>query len=217
MLQATRKKAPAVQFLAGVDDTAWVGVVALFPAGTAVAVEGERTVPASTVMAARPRRRRRRPRRRRLLAVAEIVDVVGKLHVMVATWRPVAWLNTMQAFRPFARQGSYSAEKSALETAGCGVGQAGFSTLAYSSPLTTSAHVGETREVGGQGRAGEGWHPAGPARAPATPEWDVGWQAWRVDRQTPEPLRPPPPVGEGGTGGRAGARVQEESSFPDKG
>jgi hypothetical protein len=80
-----------------------------------------------------------------------------------------------------------------------------------------SAHVGETREVGGQGRAGEGWPPAGPAHAPATPEGEVGWQAWRVDRQTAELLRPPPPVGEEGTGGRAGARVQEESSFPDDG
>jgi hypothetical protein len=75
--------------------------------------------------------------------------------VMVATWRPAAWLNTTQAFKPFARQRSYNAEKSALETACCGVGQAGPSTLVHSSPLTTSAHVGETREVGGggQGRA----------------------------------------------------------------
>ncbi len=29
--------------LGGVDDTAWVGVVALLPAGAAVAIEGERT------------------------------------------------------------------------------------------------------------------------------------------------------------------------------
>ncbi len=139
--------------LGGVDNTAWISVVALFPAGAAVAVEGERAVLASTVVVARPRRRRRQRRRWRLLAVAAIADVVGRLHVMVATWRPAVWLNTTHAFKPFARQRSYSAEKSALETAGCDVGRAGISTLAHSSPLTTSAHVGETREVWGQGRA----------------------------------------------------------------
>jgi hypothetical protein len=138
--------------LDGVDDTAWVGVVALFLAGAAVAVEGEWTLLASTVVAARPRRRRRR-RRQRFVAVVAIVDVLGRLHMMVATWIPAAWLNTTRAFKPFARQHSYNAEKSALETAGCGVGQAGTSMLAHSSPLTTSALVGETREVGGQGKA----------------------------------------------------------------
>ncbi len=138
--------------LGGVDDTAWTGVVALFPAGAAedmaaVTVEGERTIFASVAVAARPRRRRRRRRWWRFLAVAAIADVVGRLQVMVTTWRPAAWLNTTRAFRPFARQRSYNAEKSALETAGCDVGRAGFSTLVHSLPLTTSAHVGETREV----------------------------------------------------------------------
>ncbi len=43
--------------LGGVDDTAWIGVVALFPAGAAevidaVAVGGERTVLASVEVAA---------------------------------------------------------------------------------------------------------------------------------------------------------------------
>ncbi len=105
-------------------------MVALFPAGAAeavaaVAVEGERTVLASTVVAARPRCRRRRHRRWRFLAVVAIADVVGRLHVMVATWKPAVWLNTKRAFKPFARQRSYNAEKSALETAGCDVGRAG--------------------------------------------------------------------------------------------
>ncbi len=81
------------------------------------------------------------------------MDVVGRLHMMVMTWVPVAWLNTTRAFKPLDIQRSYSAEKSALETAGCGVGQTGPSTLAHSLPLTTSAHVGETREVGGRGEA----------------------------------------------------------------
>jgi hypothetical protein len=44
--------------LGGVDDTAWIGVVGLFPAGAAVAVEGEQTVLASAVVVAQPRRRR---------------------------------------------------------------------------------------------------------------------------------------------------------------
>ncbi len=76
--------------LGGVDDIAWTGVVALFPAGAAeviaaVAVEGERTVFASVEVAARPHRQRRRRRWWRFLAVAAIADVVGRLQVMVAT------------------------------------------------------------------------------------------------------------------------------------
>ncbi len=117
------------------------------PAGAAVAVVGEQTVLAPTVVAARPRRRRRW--RRRLLAVAAIMDVVGRLHVTVTTCRPAAWPNTTRAFKPLARQRSYNAEKSALETSGCGVGQTGPSTHAHTSPLTTFTHVGKTREVGG--------------------------------------------------------------------
>jgi hypothetical protein len=81
------------------------------------------------------------------------VDVVGRLHVTVTTCRLAAWLNTTRVFKPLARQRSYSAEKSALETAGCGVGQTGPSAHAHKSPLTTFAHVGETREVGGRGEA----------------------------------------------------------------
>ncbi len=76
--------------LGGVDDTAWTGVVALFPAGAAevidaVAMGGEQTVLVSVEVAAQPRRRRRRQRRWRFLAVAAITDVVGRLQVMVAT------------------------------------------------------------------------------------------------------------------------------------
>ncbi len=50
MLQVTRVTGCTI--LGGVDDIAWVGMVALFPAGAAVAVGGERTVLASTVVAA---------------------------------------------------------------------------------------------------------------------------------------------------------------------
>ncbi len=79
--------------------------------------------------------------------MAAVADVVGRLHVMVITCIPAAWLNTTHAFKPLAKHRSYSAEKSAVETAGCGLKQAGSST----QPLTMLAHmaVGETREVAG--------------------------------------------------------------------
>jgi hypothetical protein len=100
-----------------------------------------------------------------------VVDV-GKLQETVMTWTPGAWLNTMRAFRPLARKSSYSTEKSAVVTAGCGVGLAGSSTLAHRPPLTTLAHmaVGETKEVGGARRnVGQlapslpGWLPYDPS------------------------------------------------------
>jgi hypothetical protein len=46
---------------------------------------------------------------------------------------------------------SYSAEKSAAETDGNDLGQAGYPMLAATPPLTTLAHVGEAREVGWRG------------------------------------------------------------------
>jgi hypothetical protein len=45
-------------------------------------------------------------------------------------------------------QRSYSAVKSAVVMAGCGLGQAHSSTLAHEPPLTTLAHQGETWEAG---------------------------------------------------------------------
>ncbi len=62
-------------------------------------------------------------------------------------------LKSTRALNPLAIQHSYSAEKSAVETAGCGVGQTGPSMLAHTPPLTTLAHmaVGETREIRGRG------------------------------------------------------------------
>jgi hypothetical protein len=122
---------------------------------------------------------------------------VGRLQDMVMLWMPAAWLNIRRAFKPLARQRSYSDEKSALETAGCGVGpdgagcvvgQAGTPAPAP-SPLTTLAHVavGETREVGGREGVCNGWHPAGPAGSPATPEEGEAGRARRVDH--PRPLR----------------------------
>jgi hypothetical protein len=96
------------------------------------------------VVAARTRRRQRR----RLTTVASVADVVGRLHVMVTVCIPAAWLKTTRAFRPLARHCSYSAENSAVETAGCGLKRAGSSSL----PLTTLAHVavGEIREETGR-------------------------------------------------------------------
>jgi hypothetical protein len=133
------------------------------------------------------------------------VVIVGRLQETVTTWRPAAWLKTMRAFRPLARQRSYSTEKSAVETAGCGIGQAGPSTFAHTPPLTTLAHmaVGETREVGGRGAVYDGWHPAGPAGPPATPEEGEAGRAWRVDRHPAGLLHPPSPVGGRQLAGRA--------------
>jgi hypothetical protein len=158
-----------------------------------------------------------------------ILVAVGRLQDRVTLWIPAAWLNIRRAFKPLARQRSYSAEKSALETAGCGVGPAGAGCVvgqagppapAHMSPLTTLAHVavGETREVGGREGACNGWHPASPAGSPATPEEGVGGGARRVDRHPADLLHPPSPAWGGGeTGSGAGVRVQEWSSLPDKG
>ncbi len=79
-----------------------------------------------------------------------MVDV-GKLQDTVTTWTPAVWLNTTCSFGPLARQGSFSAEKSEVETAGGGLEQTGFRTLAHMPPQTMLAHVavGESREVGG--------------------------------------------------------------------
>jgi hypothetical protein len=182
---------------------------------------------APTVMAARRRPRWRRRRRRRFSAMAILV-AVGRLQDRVTLWRPVAWLNIRQAFKPLAKQRLYSAKKSAVETAGCGVGRAGAGCVvgqagppapAHTSPLTTLAHlaVGETREVGGRGGPYNGWHPAGLAGSPATPEEGEAGRAWQVDRHPADLLHPPSPAGGGETGSGAGIRVQEWSSLPDEG
>jgi hypothetical protein len=93
------------------------------------------------------------------------------------TCTPVAWLNTMRALNPLARQRLYDAEKSVVETAGGVSKQAGSSTLWHLLPLTTLAHVavGETMEVGGQGEALDSWHTASPAGSPTTPEEGEAW------------------------------------------
>jgi hypothetical protein len=44
---------------------------------------------------------------------------------------------------------SYKAEKSAADTDGSGLGQAGSPVQIATPPLTTLTHVGEAREVGG--------------------------------------------------------------------
>ncbi len=189
-------------------------------AGAAVAVEGQQFELAPKVVTSWPRRRQGRRQRQRFPAVASVVVAVGRLLETVTTRRPAVWLNTTRAFRPFARQRSYSAEKSVVETAGCGVGQAGPSTLVHTPPLTTLVHVavGETRKVGGRGGVYDGWHPAGPAGPPTTPEEGEAGQAWQVDYHPAGLLPPHPRRGRGGeTVGGAGVRVQEESSSPDEG
>jgi hypothetical protein len=123
----------------------------------------------------------------------------GRLQETVAIWRPATWLKITRAFKPLAKQRSYSAEKSAVETAG--VGQTGPSTLAHAPPLTTLAHLGETREVGGEVKCvSAGWQACDPKEGEA-------WQAWRVDRHPAELLHPPSPAAGGETAGGAGVRV----------
>jgi hypothetical protein len=87
--------------------------------------------------------------RRLFPAVAADVEEAGKVHVMVTVCRPAAWLKDTRAFSPLSMHHSYKAEKSAAETDGSGLEQAGSPTLVTTPPLTTLAHVGEAREVGG--------------------------------------------------------------------
>ncbi len=149
-----------------------------------------------------------------MVAVAEDA---GRLHVTVMICVLAAWLKTTRAFKPLARHRSYNAEKSAMETAGCVVEQAGSPTL----PLTTLAHVavGEPSEVEGREETLDSSHPACPAHSPATPEeGEVEWRgAWQADR-TAGLLRPPTPLGGGGAAGsRAGVRPKERRTFLDQG
>jgi hypothetical protein len=57
-------------------------------------------------------------------------------------WRPAVWLTTMRALSPLSMHRSYNAEKSAAETVGGGLEQAGSPTLARMPPLTKLAHMG---------------------------------------------------------------------------
>jgi hypothetical protein len=188
------------------------------PAGVAAAEaatsRGVPSVLAPTVVAACLHRRRRRC----LAPVVAAANDAGRLHVTVMTCVPAVWLNTTSALRPLTRHRSYNAEKSAMEIAGCDVEQAGSSTL----PLTTLAHVavGETREVGGQEESLDSWHPACPARLPATPEeGEAEWRgAWQADRRTAGLLRPPAPFGGGGGSRKQGGGQSEgEENLPRPG
>jgi hypothetical protein len=116
-------------------------------------------------VAARARRFRRR-RRRRLPAVAVDMGEVGRKHVKVIVWRPAAWLISTRAFNPLTMQRSYNAVKSAAVTDGGDVGQAGSLTQVATPPLTTLAHVGEAREVGGRGEVFDSCCLACPAGSP---------------------------------------------------
>jgi hypothetical protein len=160
------------------------------------------------VAAARPRLVRRRRQRRLFLAVAANLEGSGKKHVMVTVCRPAAWLKDTRTFSPLSKHLPYKAEKSAAETSGSGLEQAGSPTLVPTPPLTTLAHVGETREVGG----GEGfacWGLACPAGSPATPE--EGEAEWHGTRRGDGPaavLHPPTPEGGGVAVGGTGNSVE---------
>ncbi len=99
------------------------------------------------------------------------------------------------------------------------VGQTGVFTLARTPPLTTLAHVavGETREVGGEGRC----VTAGvqPARQTRLLPQRRGRRGGRGDLTAIlQNCCTPLPQWGGETGSGAGVRVQEErSSSPDEG
>jgi hypothetical protein len=78
--------------------------------------------------------------------------------------------------------------------------------------------VGKLSEVERREGTLVSWHPACPARSPATPEeGEAEWRgAWRVGR-TAGMLRPPSPLGGGAAGGRAGVRAKEGRTFLDQG
>ncbi len=105
----------------GADDSPLAGVA---KAGAAFIGVGKWTILAHAVLATRPRCQQQWCRRRRLPAVVVAVVDIGKLQDTVTTWTPVAWLNMTRAFSPLARQRSYNAEKSTVETAGGGLEQA---------------------------------------------------------------------------------------------
>ncbi len=137
-------------------------------------------------------------RRRRLFpAVAADVEGSDKKHVRVTVCRPAAWLKDTRAFKPLSKHLPYKAEKSAAVTGGNGLETAGSPMLEPMPPLTTPAHVGETREVGG----GEGfacWGLACPAGSPATPEeGEAAWHGARRDDRPAAILHPPTPEGGG--------------------
>jgi hypothetical protein len=146
--------------------------------------------------------RRRRQWRRLFTAVAADMEETGKVHVIVTVCRPAAWLKDTRAFSPLSMHRSYKAEKSTEETDGGGLEQAGSPTQVTTPPLTTLAHVGEAREVGG---AGEGFEccglacTAGSPAAPATPaKEEAEWRGARQgDRPAAELVHPPTPSGGG--------------------
>jgi hypothetical protein len=138
---------------------------------------------AAVVAAALPRLVRRRRRRRLLPAVVAGVGETGKEHEIVTVCIPAAWLNNTRAFSPLSMHRSYKAEKSAVEMDGGGLEQAGSPTQVATPPLTTLAHVGEAREVGGAGEGFECWGLACPAGSPTSPATPAKGEAeWRGAR-----------------------------------
>jgi hypothetical protein len=171
---------------------------------------------AAGLVAALPRLVRRRRRRRLFPAVAADVEGSERKHVRVTVCRPAAWLKDTQAFKPFSKHLPYNTEKSAAQTGGSGLEKAGSPTLEPTPPLTTPAHVGETREVGG-GEGFTGWGLACPAGSPATPE--EGEAAWRGASRDDRPaaiLHPPTPEG-GGRQMAGPVTVWREEVLPRRG
>ncbi len=132
------------------DDGAEFGIVASSQTGAVTSDEGgcgQSRLPLAAVAA-----KWRRLQQRRLPAVAAVVVGAGRMHVTVIVFRPAAWLTATPALRPLSIQCSYNAKKSAAEMDGGGLELAGSPMQVATPPLTTLAHVGEAREVGGLGK-----------------------------------------------------------------
>ncbi len=112
-----------------------------------------------------------------------------------------------RAFSPLSLHLSYKAEKSAAQTGGDGREAAGSPTLVPTPPLTTPAHVGEAREVGG-GEEFTCWSLACPAGSPSTPkEGEAAWRGARLGDRPAAILHHPTPEGGGVAVGGTGSSV----------
>jgi hypothetical protein len=101
-----------------------------------------------------------------------------------------------------------------------GLGLAGTPTQVATPPVTTLAHVGEAREVGGRGEEFVSCHPACLAGSPMTPvEGEAGRPGVRPDDHPTAAalLRPPSPAGGEGDRCRVWRQGGEERSFHDQG
>jgi hypothetical protein len=141
----------------------------------------------------------------------------GRWQVTVRVCHPATLLKATRAFNLLAKQCSYSAVKSAADTAGCCLGQVVSPACDPRVPLAKSAHVGEPGEVEGWGVGRVSWREAGQAGWPATPQ--VGEARWRGPGWVTVLLWSLPRPQHGGGGGRWQVKRQckGEENLPRRG